>query len=126
MKPEKKWTRYTQLSDIWVNMSRYRQRISPRPNGCVEWTGAKHRQGYGMCVAIRDSDKKRIMTVTHRVAMRLKLGRAIDANEGITHICNNPLCVNPEHLAFKHETPSKPIELTYEPQTIQIPVQSND
>lgn len=52
--------------------------------------------------------------------MRLKLGRALDANEGITHTCANPLCVNPEHLAFKHETPSKPIEieLNVEPEKI--------
>ena len=119
MKPEKKWTRYTRLSDIWVNMTRYRQRISPMANGCIEWTGARHRQGYGMCVAIRDSDKKRIMTVTHRVAMRLKLGRALDTNEGISHTCNNPLCVNPEHLQFKHFTPSKPIEIEHELDQVQ-------
>jgi len=107
MRPEKKWQRYTKLSDIWVNMTRYRSKIEiDCASDCVLWTGAKHAQGYGMVVAIRDTDKKRIMTTTHRVAMRQKLGRALDANEGVTHTCGRPACVNPNHLAFKHDTPA--------------------
>lgn len=103
MKPEKKWQRYTQLNDIWVNMARYRQRITPSiDNTCVLWTGARHAQGYGMVVAIRDSDKKRIMTTTHRVAMRMKLGRGLTVDEAVTHTCGDPRCVNPDHLTLKN------------------------
>lgn len=121
MKPEKRWQRYTKFNDIWVNMTRYRQRITPSiHNDCVLWTGARHRQGYGMVVAIRDLDKKRIMTTTHRVAMRMKLGRALSVDEAVTHTCGDPLCVNPEHLALRVEQPKELEKTENESQQIRL------
>mgnify|MGYP003343669645 CR=1 FL=1 len=40
---------------------------------------------------------------THRVAMRLKLGRAITSDDDVLHACNNKLCVNPSHLYIRDD-----------------------
>ena len=40
----------------------------------------------------------KIMTVTHRLAMMIHLGRALARQEYVMHTCNNLLCCNPAHL----------------------------
>lgn len=93
--------RYTRVSDLWVNLSKYQQRLQKTTTGCWQWTGAQHTQGYGMVSAIRVSDERRIMTVAHRVAMRLKLGRSLGREDDVQHLCGNPRCCNPDHLVLK-------------------------
>lgn len=51
-----------------------------------------------MIGAWKDGTMEGIMTTTHRIAARKKLGRAIDSGEWIVHTCSNPRCVNPDHL----------------------------
>jgi HNH endonuclease len=102
MNPDKKWKRYTKVGQIHVNMTKYRQLISPTDNGCLEWQGPKHRQGYGM-IGVLDEDGFRRMTVVHRVAMRMKLGREIKTNEDVRHACGNNLCCNPAHLYLRND-----------------------
>ena len=102
MNPDKKWKRYSQVGDIFVNLTKYRQQITPTETGCLEWTGPQHRQGYGM-VGYLTPEGDRKMTVTHRVAMRLKLGRAITSDDDVLHACNNKLCVNPSHLYIRDD-----------------------
>jgi len=91
---------YQDLGDIIVNMDYYHSRIKTEPdaNGCLNWFGASHRQGYGMFGAIRKSDNKRIMTVTHRITARIKLGRSLTHDDFIIHSCSNMRCQNPDHL----------------------------
>ena len=103
MKPEKLWQRYTKVGDLFVNLVKYRKNLRPVSKGCVEWAGAKHRQGYGMVGAIRVDNGQRIMTVAHRVAMRIHTGKELTNKDAILHTCGNFLCVNPSHLAFKHD-----------------------
>lgn len=103
MNPDKKWKRYTKFGDLWINMTKYRQNLRPAANGCLEWGGARHRQGYGMVGGIRVNDEQRIMTVAHRVAMRIYTGNTLTTQDKVIHTCNNPLCVNPKHLAFKQD-----------------------
>jgi hypothetical protein len=90
---------YTEVGDILIKMDYwYSHQSAPDANGCIEWTAGKHGQGYGMCGGLRKSDHKRIMMTTHRVAMRIKLGRALQYGENVIHTCSNPACVNPAHL----------------------------
>lgn len=90
---------YDHLYDIYVRLNtRFYALQEPGSNGCINYTGPKHRQGYGF-VGARDSQTlKRLMVTAHRVAMRIKLSRAIADTEFIIHTCSNPACVNPDHL----------------------------
>lgn len=64
--------------------------------GCWNWTGGRHKQGYGMMGAFRLADEKHIMITAHRASWRIYHGPITDPN--IIHTCNNPACVNPDHL----------------------------
>ena len=104
MKP-KIAARYTQVHDLAVNLTKYYDLQQPQPTGCIEWTGCRHRQNYGFVSVLRHATGQRIMTVVHRIAMRIKLNRAIDSTEDVAHTCGNPLCCNPDHLELR--TPAK-------------------
>ena len=61
-----------------------------RPNGdCLEWTGAKTRDGYGLTRIDRTT------VYTHRLALELE---GINVNKLVLHSCDNPSCCNPAHL----------------------------
>jgi hypothetical protein len=102
MNPEKKWRRYTQVGAVWVNMTKYRTMIQPADNGCLNYNGPLHRQGYRM-IGVLDAAGRRKMTVAHRVAMRIKLNREITTNEDVRHSCGNNSCVNPAHLYIRND-----------------------
>ncbi len=59
------------------------------PGECVEWRGPRAPQGYG---------RIRGRNVAHRVAWELANGREVPAGMLVRHRCDNPPCVNPEHL----------------------------
>lgn len=68
-------------------------RCEPEPNtGCFLWLGATDSKGYGH-LSIRGK-----LVGAHRVAYAIARGVAVDAFGLIDHICNNPLCVSPDHL----------------------------
>jgi len=60
--------------------------------GCWRWTGAQHPFGYGQ---IRLGSKK--LKFAHRLVLEL-MGCNVNGKE-VMHTCDNPWCVNPEHLA---------------------------
>lgn len=59
---------------------------------CVMWPGATDKDGYGF-VKISGRQFR-----AHRVALAKRLGRNLGPRELALHLCNNPGCVNPEHL----------------------------
>ena len=61
-------------------------------NGCHIWQRATNSRGYGV---VWHDGKVRL---AHRVAFNLAHGRWPDPTMVIDHICNQKLCVNPEHL----------------------------
>jgi hypothetical protein len=84
---------------MWIKLDYFYRHQQPGTGSCAtEWNGAKHRQGYGMMGALRKSDGKRIMTVVHRIAARLKLGRALQPGENVMRTCSNPLCLDFAHI----------------------------
>jgi hypothetical protein len=59
---------------------------------CKIWKGAKMDAGYG----VLGINGKTILA--HRLSLMLKLGRNIKPGMGALHRCNNPSCINPDHL----------------------------
>ena len=55
------------------------------------WTGSKNNMGYG-----RISVKGKVK-LTHRISWEMTK-QPIPKGVSILHKCDNPLCVNPEHL----------------------------
>lgn len=63
---------------------------------CLLWPGAKDKDGYGF-VKIHGRQYR-----AHRVALANKIGRQLQPWEIVSHLCDHPSCVNPEHLEISN------------------------
>lgn len=70
---------------------RFRAFVTLAPSGCWEWSGAHLPKGYGL---VRWDGRTQ---QAHRVAWTLANGPIPDGAH-VLHRCDNPPCVNPEHL----------------------------
>lgn len=61
------------------------------PSGCIHWTGANDDKGYGQLRI------KRKLIKAHRYAY-MRVHGAIPTGNVILHECDNPACVNVDHL----------------------------
>jgi len=79
-------------------MAAFEARYMPEPmSGCWLWTGmylSMKRMGYG-CFTMRPA--RMIGERAHRLAWKLLRG-PISSEDHVLHRCDNPICVNPDHL----------------------------
>lgn len=62
-------------------------------SGCWEWNGTLHRESRYGVLNIQGEQRR-----AHRVAWELANGRLIPDGLVVRHDCDNPPCVNPDHL----------------------------
>lgn len=75
---------------------RLRENITEAPNGCWEWTGNLNDSGYGVITAVNHGYT---MARVHRIMFERENGDIPDGME-VRHKCDNPPCVNPDHLVL--------------------------
>lgn len=73
------------------HIERFWKRVKKQKNDCWVYTGFRDKDGYGLH---RVKDKK---IRTHRLSWYLSNGK-IPQGLLVLHKCDNPSCVNPEHL----------------------------
>lgn len=63
---------------------------------CMCYTGARNEKGYGRIEMWSDGVPR--FRYAHRIVMEATLGRVLETQEYILHSCDNPPCINPNHL----------------------------
>lgn len=74
----------------------------PDENGCIPWTGSLSQDGYGH---IGSGHGTRVL-LAHRAAYELFVGPIPD-DKLVLHSCDNPPCVNHEHLFLGDDSDNK-------------------
>lgn len=81
----------TELKRLQKALLKMMSKLEITSNGCWVYTGYKNRRGYGR---FRANGEK---ILAHRFSYQMNIG-SIPENMLVLHKCDNPSCVNPEHL----------------------------
>jgi hypothetical protein len=75
------------------HIDRFHTKYEKKDSGCWEWTGAKDQWGYGYLNVNKRAEK------VHRFSWLIVHRQEWPTDKPVArHLCNNPSCVNPEHI----------------------------
>ena len=66
-------------------------------DACWEWNASRNADGYGQIGTYRE-DGKHVMRKAHCISYELTHNVKLEQGQHILHSCDNPPCVNPNHL----------------------------
>lgn len=72
-------------------IERFNEKYEQVASGCWEWQAGKKSNGYGQFTLNGKEER------AHRAAYQLFVGPIPDGQQ-VLHKCDNPVCVNPDHL----------------------------
>src|SRR5690242_18862440 len=78
-----------------LTKERMLSKVRISPTGCWEWQGALDGKGYGV-IHVRAISHSPIRA--HRAAAFLWNNVPLDSTITDRHTCDNPICINPEHI----------------------------
>lgn len=80
-----------------LHSDKFRQRVGePDANGCRRWLSNRDELGYGYFQFRHNGEKCKVRA--HRAAL-IVAGHNVPPCAVVRHLCNNPWCVEPAHLA---------------------------
>lgn len=90
-----RWDNLTLEERFWekVDQQGATQEHVPGLGPCWEWTAACTKSGYGV---LNRGDGRVIRA--HRLSAQMHFGVTLSRNDAVIHRCDNPPCVNPDHL----------------------------
>lgn len=89
------WSSRSSMNPVRALAERFAEKCGPQlPNGCIEWQAFRLPHGYGQIQEGRAGSRK---LLAHRAAYELQHG-PIPSGMNVLHRCDNPSCVNTEHL----------------------------
>jgi len=83
--------------------AKVRRLMGPRRDGCMPWRGTVDNRGYGRVKLPKRVVQVNIPVRATRLVLILTTGELPPEGAVVAHTCDNPVCVNPDHLLYRSQ-----------------------